>query len=99
MAKGHLESFWTACGTGGERARYTTSPTTELVMSSFFRTNVGTLDRVFRLLLGVGVLSMAFTGPQSAWGYLGIIPLLTGAFGTCPIYSALGLNTCAVKRA
>jgi hypothetical protein len=68
-------------------------------MSSFFRTNVGTLDRVFRLLLGVGLLSLVFTGPQSAWGYLGIIPLLTGVFGTCPAYSLLGLNTCAVKRA
>jgi len=50
-------------------------------------------------LLGVGLLSIAFTGPQTPWGYLGFIPLLTGAFGTCPLYSLLGVNTCGVKRA
>ncbi len=68
-------------------------------MSSFFAKNVGSIDRGARLLLGVGLLSIAFTGPQTPWGYLGFIPLLTGAFGTCPLYSLLGVNTCGVKRA
>ncbi|MEQ1690174.1 MAG: DUF2892 domain-containing protein [Gemmatimonas sp.] len=68
-------------------------------MSSFFGKNVGTLDRVARLALGVALLSLVFTGPQTAWGYLGVIPLLTGVFGTCPLYSLLGFSTCPVKRA
>ena len=66
---------------------------------SFFGKNVGTFDRVARLALGVALLSLVFTGPQTAWGYLGIIPLLTGVFGTCPLYSLLGFSTCPVKRA
>ncbi len=67
-------------------------------MSSLLRNNVGTVDRGLRLLLGVGLLSLAFTGPQTPWGYLGFIPLLTGAFGTCPLYSMLGFSTCPAKR-
>ena len=68
-------------------------------MSSFLKKNVGSLDRGLRIALGIGLLSMAFTGPQSAWGYLGFIPLLTGAFGSCPLYSVFGFSTCPVKRA
>lgn len=68
-------------------------------MSSLMQKNVGNVDRIARLLLGVAVLSLAFTGPQTAWGYLGFIPLLTGAFGTCPLYSLLGFNSCPIKRA
>jgi len=68
-------------------------------MSSFFRKNVGSIDRGVRFLLGIGLLSMAFTGPQTPWGYLGFIPLLTAVFSTCPLYSALGMNTCGIKRA
>ena len=68
-------------------------------MSSLLRKNVGSIDRGIRLLLGVGLLSLAFTGPQTPWGYLGFIPLLTAVFSTCPLYTALGMNTCGVKRA
>lgn len=68
-------------------------------MSSIFGKNVGTIDRAVRLALGVALLSLVFTGPQTAWGYLGVIPLLTGVFGTCPLYSILGFSTCPVKRA
>ena len=68
-------------------------------MSSLLRKNVGTIDRVARIALGLGLLSIAFTGPQTAWGYLGFIPLFTAAVGSCPLYSILGLNTCPAKRA
>ena len=68
-------------------------------MSSLMQKNVGNVDRIARLLLGVAVLSLAFTGPQTPWGYLGFIPLLTGAFGTCPLYSLLGFNSCPIKLA
>jgi hypothetical protein len=47
---------------------------------------------------GVGLLSLAFVGPKTAWGYLGIIPILTGATGMCPLYTLLGINTCPAKR-
>ncbi|MEO7998696.1 MAG: DUF2892 domain-containing protein [Gemmatimonadaceae bacterium] len=61
--------------------------------------NVGPLDRVLRITLGLGVLSLVVLGPHTAWGYLGIIPLFTGLFGTCPLYSLLGMNTCGVRKA
>ena len=63
--------------------------------------NVGSIDRVLRVILGVALLAFAFlSGHQYAWiGYLGVVPLLTAALGNCPLYSILGLSTCPVKRA
>lgn len=55
--------------------------------------NMGTVDRVLRVVVGVAVLSLAFVGPESPWGYIGIVPLLTAAFGTCPLYTLLGIST------
>jgi hypothetical protein len=62
-------------------------------------TNEGTIDRVIRIALGLGILSLVFVGPQSPLGYLGLIPLGTGLVGFCPLYKLLGLSTCAVKKA
>ena len=62
-------------------------------------TNEGTIDRVVRIALGLGILSLAFIGPQSPLGYLGLIPLATGLIGFCPLYKVLGLSTCAAKKA
>jgi hypothetical protein len=45
------------------------------------------------------ILSLAFIGPQTVWGYVGLVPLITGLVGYCPLYAMLGLNTCPVKRA
>lgn len=55
--------------------------------------NVGPLDRWIRVILGLGVLALVFIGPKSAWGYLGLIPLLTGISGYCPLYSLFGWST------
>jgi hypothetical protein len=55
--------------------------------------NIGALDRLLRVALGLVLLSLAFVGPQSAWGYLGLVPLLTGLIGSCPFYTAFGLST------
>jgi hypothetical protein len=60
--------------------------------------NEGTLDRVIRVVLGLGILSLAFVGPKSALGYIGIVPLLTGAVGFCPLYRLIGVSTCAVSK-
>lgn len=64
-----------------------------------FKINEGTLDRAFRAVVGVGLLSLVFVGPQTPWGWLGLIPLGTSLMGWCPLYALLGINTCAVKPA
>jgi cadmium resistance protein CadD (predicted permease) len=60
--------------------------------------NVGMLDRLIRIVVGVAVLSLAFIGPETPLGYLGIIPLATGVMAWCPGYALLGINTCKLKR-
>ena len=56
--------------------------------------NVGSLDRTLRIVLGIVLISLVFVGPQTAWGWLGVIPLATGLFGTCPAYRLIGFNSC-----
>lgn len=60
--------------------------------------NEGNLDRILRIILGVVLLALVFVGPQTAWGWVGIIPLATGLVGFCPIYRILGLSTCPLKN-
>jgi DUF2892 family protein len=62
-----------------------------------FKINVGTADRVARIVIGIALLSLAFIGPQTPWGFIGIIPLATGIFATCPAYNLIGLSTCGRK--
>jgi hypothetical protein len=61
--------------------------------------NVGTIDRILRAILGLVLIALVFIGPQSAWGWIGVIPLATALFGLCPVYSMLGIKTCKVKPA
>ncbi|MEZ5958211.1 MAG: DUF2892 domain-containing protein [Hyphomonadaceae bacterium] len=69
------------------------------IMEAEMKANEGAIDRVLRVLVGAGVLSLAFIGPQTPWAYLGVIPLLTGLVGFCPLYAILGINTCGVRKA
>lgn len=62
-----------------------------------FKTNVGGIDRIARIVIGLVLLSLVFIGPQSLWGLVGLVPLLTGLMGTCPLYTLIGLNTCPAK--
>ncbi len=55
--------------------------------------NVGSADRVVRVVLGLGLLSLTYAGPATPWGYLGVVPLLTAVVGTCPLYTVLGWST------
>ncbi len=55
--------------------------------------NVGTIDRVLRIILGVGLLSIVFIGPATPWGWLGLVPLVTALFGFCPAYRLFGIGT------
>lgn len=56
--------------------------------------NIGSIDRVLRILVGLGLISLVFVGPQTAWGWIGVVPLATALIGWCPAYSLLGIKTC-----
>ncbi len=58
------------------------------------KTNEGKIDRIFRIIAGLGLLSLVFVGPQTLWGLFGLVPLLTGAVGFCPLYKIFGFDTC-----
>ena len=60
--------------------------------------NEGTVDRVLRVVAGAAVISLVFVGPQTAWGWVGLVRLVTGLVGNCPVYSILGINTCSLKQ-
>ncbi len=56
--------------------------------------NVGSVERIIRIVAGLAVISLAFMGPKSPWAYLGIVPLFTGLVGWCPPYQLFGFSTC-----
>lgn len=60
--------------------------------------NEGTLDRAARIILGLILLSLTVVGPQTMWGLIGIVPLLTGLVGSCPLYNIFGISTCPLKK-
>jgi hypothetical protein len=59
--------------------------------------NIGTLDRSLRVILGVLLIGLAATNTVGWWGWIGIVPLVTGLFGTCPVYTLLGIDTCKLR--
>lgn len=61
------------------------------------KSNVGGIDKVLRIVAGVGLIGATAAGLLPAWGYIGIVPLTTGLMGWCPAYPLLGMNTCAKK--
>ena len=62
-------------------------------MSSLFSSNTGKIDRIIRIIVGVLLIGNVFTGLQTPIGWIGVVLLVTGIFGTCPVYSLLGINT------
>lgn len=62
------------------------------------RNNVGKLDRSVRIVVGLGLVMGAIAGLIGAWGWIGLLPLVTGIAGTCPVYSLLGVDTCSLDR-
>jgi hypothetical protein len=60
--------------------------------------NVGSIDRAVRIIAGIALIALAFTGTIGIWGYIGIVPLLTGLFRVCPAYSLIGVNTCGTTK-
>ena len=60
--------------------------------------NVGGIDKVLRIVVGIVLIGLAALGIVGAWGWIGVVPLLTGLFGWCPLYPLLGINTCPMKK-
>lgn len=56
--------------------------------------NVGTIDRVVRIVVGVVLIALVFVGPMTPWGWIGVIPILTALIGWCPAYRLFGIRTC-----
>ncbi len=56
--------------------------------------NVGTADRIIRVVAGLGLIALAATGTVGIWGWIGVVPVLSGGFGFCPAYTLLGIKTC-----
>jgi hypothetical protein len=62
------------------------------------KANIGTIDRVVRILAGLVLIGLAFSGTIGVWGYVGVVLLLTGFVRVCPAYSILGINTCSTGK-
>jgi membrane protein implicated in regulation of membrane protease activity len=60
--------------------------------------NVGGIDRILRIVLGLVLIGLTLTGTIGLWGWLGVVPLATGALGWCPPYAMFGFNTCSMKN-
>lgn len=60
--------------------------------------NVGGIDRILRIVVGLVLIGLAATGTVGLWGWIGVVPLATGLLGTCPAYRLLGMNTCPMKK-
>lgn len=60
--------------------------------------NIGTIDRALRVVLGLVLIALVFVGPQTPWGWIGVVPLLTALVGYCPAYSLVGIRTCPAKQ-
>ena len=66
-------------------------------MAGLLVVNEHPVERALRVLIGLSLLSLVFFGPKTAWGYLGLVPIVTGLSGMCPLYSILGFSTCGVS--
>lgn len=64
---------------------------------SMLKSNVGGIDRILRIVAGIVLIALTLMGVIGMWGWIGIVPLATGLFRTCPIYSLLGFSTCPVS--
>ena len=60
--------------------------------------NVGGIDRILRIVVGIVLIGLAATGTVGWWGWLGVVPLATGLFRFCPMYRLLGMSTCPVQN-
>jgi hypothetical protein len=71
----------------------------DIPLEASMKINVGGIDRLFRIVVGLAMIAFAATGTWGVWAYVGIVPLITGAIGMCPLYKVIGLNTCPMTKA
>ncbi len=62
------------------------------------KSNSGTIDRSLRVIAGIVLVTLAATGTVGVWGWIGVVPLVTGLVGYCPIYGIFGMSTCSMKK-
>ena len=67
-------------------------------MSAIFPRNEHAVDRIIRVVAGLALLSLVWIGPQTAWGWVGLVPLVTGLVGSCPLYRLFGISTCSIGK-
>lgn len=63
------------------------------------KSNVGGIDRILRIVLGLVLIALTLTGTIGYWGWIGVALVATGAFSFCPAYTLLGMNTCPTRKA
>ena len=63
------------------------------------KANVGGIDRILRIVVGLLLIVLALTGTVGAWGWIGVVLVATGAFSFCPLYTVFGFSSCPVKKA
>lgn len=68
------------------------------MLSRLLPLNEHPLERIVRVVLGLCLIAIVFVGPNTPWGWLGVVPLLTGILGSCPLYTLFGFSTCPVKE-
>ena len=61
------------------------------------QTNVGNIDRIVRAVIGLALIALTWAGTIGVWGWIGVVPIITGLIGWCPAYTLLGINTCPMK--
>jgi uncharacterized membrane protein YfcA len=62
------------------------------------KTNVGGIDRILRIVIGLALIAATLTGTIGVWGWVGVVPIATAAFGFCPLYTVFGISSCPLKR-
>jgi hypothetical protein len=62
------------------------------------KSNVGGIDRILRIVVGLVLIALTVMGVLPVWGWIGVVPLATGAIGWCALYPMLGINTCPMKK-
>lgn len=62
------------------------------------KSNVGGIDRILRIIVGLVLIALAASGTVGGWGWIGVVPLLTGLIRFCPVYPILGLSTCPLDK-
>jgi hypothetical protein len=69
-----------------------------LIQGEKMKLNVGGIDRILRIVVGLALIGATLAGMLPVWGWIGVVPLLTGIFKFCPAYMLLGMNTCPMEK-